>query len=138
MARKTCSPWSPGQGPPSQEEEAELLLRERFVFRRVWRAFQKLEGASRYVGWVMVRSLYGVVIDPIDQDIRPVRVKHGVGAGPYWVWNEFPQLSGAQLVSIHPVNGCPPYIMDFAIPNSTRSFMSMFEARVPPGFDPSI
>jgi hypothetical protein len=84
----------------------------------------------------MFRHLFGVVLEPFDRMVRPIISSYGDGPGPYWDWREFPQLSGSQLVSVHPLNGNPPYILDFAIPNSGRPRMTMFERRVPPGFDP--
>ena len=138
MSRGGSRCFGVGAGPPGlTADDADMIVKGAFVFNRVWKAFGRLRLEHKDCAWAMLRNLYGVAIEPYDRLIQPVEVHHGRAPGPFWIWREFPQLGNSQLVSVHPINGSPSFIMDFAIPGSSRPKMTMLESRLPPGFDPS-
>lgn len=111
------------------EGQSAAILAQQFAFVEVYTAFAGLEPDAMEIALLMCRYTFGVTLDAIDARLTPIEVKHGHGLGPHWIWRRFPDQRDSTIVSVHPTNGEPARIVDFAIPESSRPRMFTFESR---------
>jgi hypothetical protein len=119
-------PWAVDVG----RKECVALFLGQFAFRELRVAYEQLTDDEAET----VRLMAGYACSgeiPEGWSTTGPQEFHGLANNLWpWVWRRFGGRGNAEMVTLHPPNGDPPWIMDFAIPGSSRPIMLKFVSQL--------